>query len=254
MATAPIVRSDRVVLGERAVAFKLFRVPRRRNVHVLVNDEGLLEVRAPWRFSLDEARAAIQEHRGWVLGALDETRTRIRMRPQLVSGSELPLFDERLRLRVRVQAQLSLFESLGARTCPLGSVERLGRELRVEVRAMEQSAVRRLLEGWYREQAAALLGARMEPLAQALDVSYARLTVRAQRTRWGSCSSRGTISLNWRLVLLPLALVEYVLAHELAHLREMNHSPAFWRLVESVIPDYRKRRRELEHAARLMPL
>jgi len=254
VAAAPIVRSDRVVLGERAVAFKLFRVPRRRNVHVLVNDEGLLEVRAPWRFSLDEARAAIQEHRGWVLGALDETRSRIRMRPQLVSGSELPLLDERLRLRVLVDAQLSLFQSLGAVSCRLGSVERLGRELRVEVRAMEQSAVRRLLEGWYREQATLLLAPRLEPLAQTLDVSYARITVRAQRTRWGSCSSRGTISLNWRLILLPAALVDYVLAHELAHLREMNHSPAFWRLVESVVPDYRQRRRELERVARSMPL
>ena len=63
MAAAPIIRSDRVVLGERAVAFKLFRVPRRRNVHVLVNDEGLLEVRAPWRFSLDEARRPRYTHR-----------------------------------------------------------------------------------------------------------------------------------------------------------------------------------------------
>ena len=254
MAAAPIVRSDRVFLGERAVAFKLYRVPRRRNVHVLVNDDGLLEVRAPWRFSLDEARAAIHEHRGWVLGALDETRSRIRMRPQLVSGSQLPLLDERLRLRVLVQAQLSLFESGVPETRHLGSVERLGRELRVEVRAAEPSTVRRLLEGWYRDQAPDLLAARMEPLAEVLGVSYARIQVRAQRTRWGSCSSRGTISLNWRLVLLPSALADYVLAHELAHLREMNHSPAFWRLVESVVPQYRCRRRELEHAARTMPL
>lgn len=254
MAASPIVRSDRVLLGERAVAFKLFRVPRRRNVHVLVNDEGLLEVRAPWRFSLDEARVAIQEHRGWVLGALDETRSRIRMRPPLVSGSELPLLDEQLRLRVLVEAQLSLFETMGAVSSRLGSVERRGRELRVEVRAMEQSAVRRLLEGWYREQATRLLEIRLEPLAQALDVSYARVTVRAQRARWGSCSSRGAISLNWRLILLPAGLVDYVLAHELAHLRQMNHSPAFWSLVESVIPDYRARRRDLEQAARSMPL
>lgn len=254
MAAQPIIRTDRVLLGERAVSFKLFRVPRRRNVHVMVSDDGNLEVRAPWRFSLDEARVAIQEHRGWVLGALDDTRSRIRMRPQLVTGSQLPLLDERLRLRVLVQAQLSLFESGDAASRRLGVVERHGRELKVEVRAAEESAVRRLLEGWYREQAVSLLAERMQPLAQALGVEYARMTVRAQRTRWGSCSSRGSISLNWRLVLLPAKLVDYVLAHELAHLREMNHSPAFWALVESVIPEFRARRRELEHAARTMPL
>jgi len=252
---APIVRSDQVVLGERAVVFKLFRVPRRRHVHVMVNEEGYLEVRAPWRFSLAEARAAIQEHGGWVLGALDEARTRVRLRPPLVSGNELPLLDERLRLRVRLDAQLSLFEPEDAAArAGLGRVERRGRELDVVVRAAEQSAVRRLLEAWFRERAVELLPGRMEPLAHALGVSYTRVSVRAQRTRWGSCSSRGSISLNWRLVLLPPRLCDYVLVHELAHLREMNHGPAFWALVARLVPDYRQRRRDLEATARGLAL
>ena len=254
MPAAPIVRSDRVWLGERAVSFKLFRVPRRRHVHVMVNDEGHLEVRAPWRFSLDEARAAIQEHRAWVLGALESTRSRVRMRPQLVSGTELPLLGEPLRLRVRVDAQLSLFDAADAASRRLGAVERRGRELAVEVRAAEPSAVRRLLERWFREQACERLPERLEPLSEGLGVRYSRVTVRAQRTRWGSCSSQGSISLNWRLVLLPTRLCDYVLVHELAHLEEMNHSPAFWALVARLVPDYRLRRRELEAAARALPL
>ena len=88
----------------------------------MVNDQGCLEVRAPWRFSLAEAHAAIQEHRVWVLGALDETRSRIRMRPQLVSGTQLPLLDERLRLRVLVDAQLPLFDVGDSSTRRLGVV------------------------------------------------------------------------------------------------------------------------------------
>ncbi len=255
MPAAPIVRSDRVVLGERAVAFKLFRVPRRRHVHVMVSEDGNLEVRAPWRFSLAEARAAILEHGGWVLGALDEARTRVRLRPPLVSGSELTLLDERLRLRVRLDAQLSLFEPPGEELRRrLGRVERRGGELEVVVRAAEQSAVRRLLEAWFRERAMELLPLRLAPLAEALDVSYSHVSVRAQRTRWGSCSSRGTISLNWRLVLLPPQLCDYVLVHELAHLREMNHGPRFWALVARLVPDYRERRRSLEASARTLAL
>lgn len=254
MAASPIVRSDRVLLGERAIAFKLFRVPRRRNVHVLVNDEGKLEVRAPWRFSVDDARAAIHEHRNWVLGALEETRTRLRLRPQLVSGSTLPLLDEKLRLRVQVHAQLSLFDARNKASSRLGNVRRDGRELQVQVYAAEQSAVRRLLESWYRDQAEMVFARHMRPIAQALDVQYSQVSVRAQRTRWGSCSSRGSINLNWRLMLMPTRLMDYVLAHELAHLREMNHSPAFWALVESVFADYRERRRDLEIAARYLPL
>ena len=254
MAATPIIRSDRVLFGERAVAFKLFRVPRRRNVHVLVNEEGNLEVRAPWRFSVEDARAAIHEHRNWVLGALEETRSRLRLRPQLVSGSTLPLLDEQLRLRVQAQAQLSLFEVRDKAGSRLGHVRRDGRELRVQVYVAEQSAVRRLLQGWYRDQAEVIFARRMPPIAQLLDVHWSRVSVRAQRTRWGSCSSRGTINLNWRLLLMPARLMDYVLAHELAHLREMNHSPAFWALVESVFADYRQRRRDLEIAARILPL
>ena len=254
VASAPIIRSDRVLLGERAVAFKLFRVLRRRNVHVLVNDDGGLEVRAPWRFSVDDARAAIQEHRNWVLGALEETRTRLRLRPQLVSGSTLPLLDEQLRLRVQVHAQLSLFDARDKARSRLGNVSRDGRDLHVQVYAAEQSAVRRLLESWYREQAELSFARYMPAIAQMLDVHYGQVSVRAQRTRWGSCSSNGTINLNWRLILMPTRLMEYVLAHELAHLREMNHSPAFWALVETVFADYRQRRRDLELAARTLPL
>lgn len=254
MAATPIIRSDRVLLGERPVAFKLFRVPRRRNVHVLVNDEGDLEVRAPWRFSVDDARAAIQEHRNWVLGALEETRSRLRLRPQLVSGSTLPLLDEPLRLRVQVHAQLSLFDSDDKASSRLGTVRRDDRELHVQVYAAEQSAVRRLLEAWYREQAEQTFARHMPPIAEQLGVQYSQVTVRAQRTRWGSCSSRGSINLNWRLMLMPARLMDYVLAHELAHLREMNHSPAFWALVGSVFHDYRERRRDLEIAARFLPL
>ena len=254
MASAPIIRSDRVLLGERAVSFKLFRVPRRRNVHVLVNDEGGLEVRAPWRFSVDDARAAIQEHRNWVLGALEETRSRLRLRPQLVTGNLLPFLDEQLRLRVEVQAQLSLFDVGDRVSSRSGSVQRQGRELHVQVHAAGQSAVRRLLETWYHEQAEKIFVQHMPPIAEALDVQYSQVSVRAQRTRWGSCSSRGSINLNWRLMLMPVRLMEYVLAHELAHLREMNHSPAFWALVGEVFPDYRERRRDLEIAARALPI
>ena len=179
----------------------------------------------------------------------------MRLRPPLVSGSELALLDERLRLRVRLDAQLSLFEPPGEEPRRrLGRVERRGGELEVVVRAAEQSAVRRLLEAWFRDRAMELLPLRLAPLAEALDVSYSRVSVRAQRTRWGSCSSRGTISLNWRLVLLPPRLCDYVLVHELAHLREMNHGPRFWALVARLVPDYRERRRSLEASARALAL
>jgi predicted metal-dependent hydrolase len=251
---SPIVRDARVTVAGRTFAFKLYRVPRRKHVHLMVNHDGVLEVRAPWRFSVDQARMAIHEHGRWVLGALDECRSQLRMRPLLVSGAELPLLDERLRLKVESDAQLSLFGDATQGVGQRASVLRLGRVVKVRVRSLERSSVRPLLEAWYRSESKSLLPLRLSRWAEKLEVGYSRVTIRAQRARWGSCSSTGAINLNWRLVMLPGKLCDYVLVHELCHLREMNHSPAFWREVERAVPDYRKRREQLGEVARTLPL
>jgi predicted metal-dependent hydrolase len=89
--------------------------------------------------------------------------------------------------------------------------------------------------------------------ADALGVSYTRIEIRDQRTRWGSCSSRGTLSFNWRLVLAPFDVLDYVVVHELCHLREPNHSPRFWRLVAERRPGWREQRAWLrEHGPELL--
>ncbi len=81
--------------------------------------------------------------------------------------------------------------------------------------------------------------------SQIMGVSYGRITIREQKTRWGSCSDKGNLNFNWKLVLLPAELLEYVVVHELAHRKEMNHSPAFWKIVGEVLPDYRERKQRL---------
>lgn len=91
---------------------------------------------------------------------------------------------------------------------------------------------------------------RVEYFAEMMNVTYGRITIREQKTRWGSCSSKGNLNFNWKLVLMPEEVLDYVVVHELAHRKEMNHSERFWNHVEKVLPDYQARRkllRELEH-------
>lgn len=96
------------------------------------------------------------------------------------------------------------------------------------------------------EAAKAYIPQRTAYFAERMGVTYGRITIREQRTRWGSCSSKGNLNFNWKLMLMPREILDYVVVHELAHRREMNHSAAFWAVVEAEMPDYRERRRMLK--------
>lgn len=96
------------------------------------------------------------------------------------------------------------------------------------------------------EKALRLIPERVSYYARRMNLTYGRITIREQKTRWGSCSSAGNLNFNWKLVLLPPELLDYVVVHELAHRREMNHSSAFWAVVEQEMPDYRERRKLLK--------
>ena len=87
---------------------------------------------------------------------------------------------------------------------------------------------------------------RVAYFADRMGVAYGRITIREQKTRWGSCSGAGNLNFNWKLIFTGPDQLEYVVVHELAHLKQMNHSPAFWREVEAVLPDYRERRKKLK--------
>ena len=261
MPARTIVQHGYTSLEKERVRFNLVRVAGRRNVHVLVDDDGNLSVRAPWRYSLKLARAAIDEHQNWVTGRLHAAAESRRRRPKLVTGSELVLLDERLTLDIRIDAQLPLLpnpaESAPIRGRPShllaqpgGTVYRNRHRLCVELQSLQPGLLPELLKAWFRQRADERLPSRLKELAAALGVSPAGVRIRAQRSRWGSCSSNGRISLNWRLVMLPLELADYVLVHELCHLRHMDHSEEFWNLVASAVPDYLERR---ERIARFQP-
>ena len=238
-----IERRDAVRLGTIDVPYVFKRVPRRRHVHILVNDEGTVEVRAPWRFGLRKAREVLGKNTDWVLKTRDAVRERLAQRPRLVTGVRLPLLDGSLRLDVRPRAQIDMFDGAGLWR---GRVERRGTVLRVSTASLGEDELRALIEHWYRREAADWLAGRVEHYSPRLGVRPSRVTIRGQRSRWGSCSARGAVSLNWRLMMVPAALADYVVVHELCHLRHMNHSPRFWAMVGSIVPDYRHRRRSLD--------
>ena len=156
---ATIERQDAVRLGTVEVPYVFKRMARRRHVHILVNAEGTIEVRSPWRFSRAKAREAMRENAQWVLATLESVRSRLAQQPRLVTGTRLPRLDESLRLEVRPRAQIDLFGDSRPRR---GRVERRGTVLRASPASLAEEELRALLESWYRREAAAHFAGRIE--------------------------------------------------------------------------------------------
>jgi predicted metal-dependent hydrolase len=214
------------------IEYTVRRSDRARRVRVAVDPEKGVEVVLPQRAPKRAAAEAVRELRPWIERRLEEAE-RAREHVAARKGS-VPFLAETLRL---------VPESGRTR------VHRRGDDLLVP----DGDEAGPALERWYRRQARLEIEPRMDAAAAALGRSYRSVAIRAQRTRWGSCSSSGVMSFNWRLLLAPEPVLDYVVWHEACHLVAMDHSPRFWGLVARHCPDYAEPRRWLRrHGATLV--
>jgi predicted metal-dependent hydrolase len=224
-------------------AHTLRRSTRARHLRIQVTPrEGVVLV-LPRGVSTQTAQAFLEERRAWVLRSLD----RLGLGP---TGPRPPALPEEIALRASG-------ESCRVRYAPgVGPVRArtAGRD-GVSVRGPleDRNAVAAALRDWLRRRARPWLAGELAALSERTGLGYRRLAVRSQRTLWGSYSARGTLSLNAKLLLLEPELARYVMIHELAHSRHMNHSPRFWALVARHEPDYRSKERALRTEGRALP-
>jgi predicted metal-dependent hydrolase len=215
-------------LGDREVRYRFVR-RRRRTLGITVDADGLkvsAPLRAPWR----DIEGFVREKENWILAKLDEWKQGPRpMTVRGVSGERLPVFGEMVELQVRA-----------------GPVRRAGARLCVPGMAG--------LVRWLKAIALDVLTARAAHFAALLGQPAPRVQLSNARTQWGVCTEGGAIRLSWRLVHLEPALADYVVAHECAHLVELNHSPRFWRLVDQLYPHWPDARERLELAGAALPL
>ena len=238
-----------VQLGEHRVPFALRRA-RRRSIGFSIGPDGLA-VAAPRWVALADIESALRAKGSWVLRKLHEQAERQRRlqaaRVDWREGATLPFLGEPvvLVLDARV-AGVVLDAQPPAQALP--GIAHMTLRLGLPQHAAA-AQIRDVVHGWLQRQARRVLEERVRHFEPLLGVRVRRLALSAATTRWGSASADGSIRLHWRLVHLPMASIDYVVAHELAHLREMNHSPAFWDVVRSVVPDVEQARRRLRECA-----
>jgi len=232
LAVPPVVEQRAALLAGKHITYTLKRSNKRRSIGLRIDDRGLT-VSVPLRSSEKWLNSVLQDKAGWVVEKLDGWQVRATPETRWADGETIPYLGELLDLRVVP----NLFAA---------PVHRMDRELWVFVANGSGSAcIEKAVSHWYQHEAGQKFAERVAYYAPLLDVAPRAVMLSSAKTQWGSCTAQGVVRLNRQLIKLPLRLIDYVVVHELAHLREMNHSARFWGVVEMACPDYARLRGEL---------
>jgi predicted metal-dependent hydrolase len=233
----------RIQLGTTDVAYA-FRRGKRRTIGMAIGPDGL-EVSAPRWVTLGEVESALHEKADWIARKLVEMQERQQQlgaaRIVWADGVVLPYLGDQLKVVIDSSSALKKKSAQFEPSEEGVHTLRLGLPLNAE-----PQQIRDAVQAWLMRQAKALFVERLNHYAPQLGVQWQRVSLSSAATRWGSASANGAIRLNWRLVHHKRDVIDYVVAHELSHLRVMDHSSRFWETVESVMPDYAQRRRVLK--------
>ncbi len=211
------------------------RRSKRRTIGFLINENGL-RVTAPLKTSLKTIEEAIKKKEDWIKTKLHYFLTQYK-KPSSLSlknGVTIPYLGNNFSLRIQKSSSNNI------------SLNQQALEIIISTINIESEPLtKRLLTKWFQEKAKEYFAKRLPFFSTQLNVKYHQFSLSSAKSRWGSCSTSGNIRLNWRLIHFSPILIDYVIVHELAHLREMNHSNRFWNIVSEIYPHYKTIRKEL---------
>lgn len=217
--------------------YSLRRSRRRKSLEVRIS-QGQVLVSVPHFVNEAEILRFLISRRPWILKKVREQSQLLDAKPkrEFCDGAIWPYFDDKLQLRLYFGPKLD--------------VHRRDNELLISLsrrsKASVEAQVRGALEFWYKERALEVLAEKSFELAKRINQDFTEVRVRKTKSRWGHCTSKGVLQYNWLIMLAPEAIADYLVAHEVSHLRHFNHSSDFWSLVASLCPDYQRRRRWLK--------
>ena len=233
---------ERVHFGSRHLEYSIQRGRRKKTVAIQVTSPTQVVVLAPLSLEKEKIREIVQKKAQWIFNKQEILKKTEALLPrkEFTSGEQVLFLGRRYRLKVldgegRQAAQLEL----------------KGRRICVEVYSQlapeeKKEAIKDALKHWYFTEAEKVINNRVRRFSRLLEIVPSGVKIRDQQTRWGSCSQSGVLRFNWRIAMAPISVLDYVVVHELCHIKIKNHSQDFWRLVSLVIPDYRKRREWLK--------
>jgi len=227
-----LIGEGEIDLQGRPVGYSLKQSQRTRGIRLEIRSETGLTVVVPRKYTRQQVLDILKQKAGWILKHLPTNKP-----------AQMPLFTQELG-----QGDKLLFMGrpieIVIRESAVSSAVLHGNKLQVSTGSRD-GAIPKILEMWYRQQAATVFTQKADGFKEIMGLRYNSIYIRGQKTRWGSCSPAGNLTLNWKLLMAPEEIVDYVVIHELAHLKHMNHSKKFWDLVGRYCPGWKKYRKWL---------
>ena len=230
--TGTLSAEQSIELAGSRITYRLRRSPRRRTIALLIDDRGL-RVAAPLRAPQRAIDELLLQHAAWVIRKVGDWERKKPALRRWVSGEQVMLQGAPLTLETAAGTGLPQLE---------------GDRLLIDA-ALDAPAIEAAVRCWLKQRALAHFTGRCHAYSAQLGLPAPAVRLSSASTRWGSCHAGGRIRMNWRLIQLPQDWIDYVAAHEVAHLRQMNHSPAFWETVALLVPDHAARRAALRRDA-----
>jgi hypothetical protein len=234
--------------GDREIEYRIKRGKRKKSVAISISDAAQVVVLVPQSLNKEKIQEIVQKKARWILEKQTYFKRLKDLFPEkeLISGEQFLFAGRKYRLKVReVEEECAIEPLMQGRRLIIFVNKGLSKEIRKEI-------IKEKLVKWYFSSASELVAQRLRRYRNMLNIEPAGIIIRNQQKRWGSCSNSGVLRFNWRIAMAPISIIDYVIVHELCHLKEKNHSREFWRQVSLAVPDYQKRRKWLrENSASL---
>jgi hypothetical protein len=229
-----LIGEGEVDLQGRQIGYRLKQSQRTRGIRLEIRSETGLTVVVPRKYTRQQVIDMLRQKEGWILKHLPASKA-VQMplfTPEAGHGDRLFFMGRPIEIAINPRESVS------------SSAVLHGNKLLVSTGA-RNLAMPKILEKWYRQQAANIFKQKADSFKEIMGLRYNTIFIRGQKTRWGSCSPAGNLTLNWKLLMAPEDIIDYVVIHELAHLKHMNHSKKFWTMVDQYCPNWKKQRRWL---------
>ncbi len=244
--------TKQLMFGTQSIPY-IFRVSRlARSISLKISPEKGLEVIVPYRHDSTRVEHFLFEKEAWIMRHLKKIADQKKRGFDLADGSELPVLGVKKIIRLRSLPLTAHAKKAYVKPVqPLLFVGEVARPAPLELHVFSSGnlvSIKKCLEKYFKTDIEKYLSVRVRELSRVMGTTYGTLTVRGQKTRWGSCSAKNNLNFNWRLIFMPLEVTDYVIFHELTHTVHHNHSPKFYAMLEKFCPEYKKLRKILKES------